>query len=41
MKFSSRAASDLKLLHRLVYELNRGELPSDCAKIDSVDVAVK
>ena len=38
VKITSSGASDLKILHRLVHRLNRGEQVSDCAKIDPVDV---
>ena len=38
VKITSSGASDLKISHRLVHRLNRGEQASDCAKIDSVCV---
>ena len=40
VKITSSAASDLKISHRLLYWLNRGELISDCAKSDPMGVAV-
>ena len=38
VKITSSAASDLKISHRLIHWLNRGEQASDCAKIDPVGV---
>ena len=38
VKITSSGASDLKISHRLVHRLNRGEQASDCAKIDPVGV---
>ena len=32
VKITFSAASDLKISHRVLYRLNRGELISDCAK---------
>ena len=38
VKITSSGASDLKISHRLVHWLNRGEQDSDCAKVDPVGV---
>ena len=38
VKITSSGASDLKISHRLVHQLNRGERASDCVKIDSACV---
>ena len=38
VKITSSGTSDLKISHRLLHWLNRGEQASDCAKIDPVGV---